>query len=144
VVINKQMHLAGAVHALVKGPWRAEESGPKMAWAVPKPSYQGDSCLGISQHLRRSFSFGLLMAFTAKIVCPTVLPDNHNSTTSQLFSHTYTDMDTDTIVDVFIVGGGPSGLAAALGLYRAQYAAIVFDSGVYRNAPTQHMHTVPT
>ncbi|KAK8931497.1 Thioredoxin reductase gliT [Metarhizium anisopliae] len=46
--------------------------------------------------------------------------------------------------DVLIVGGGPAGLAAALGLCRAQYTATVFDSGVYRNRLARHMHTVPT
>lgn len=46
--------------------------------------------------------------------------------------------------DVLIVGAGPSGLAAATGLARQLYTAVVFDSGVYRNARTEHMHNVPT
>lgn len=46
--------------------------------------------------------------------------------------------------DVLIVGAGPGGLAAATGLARQLYSAVVFDSGVYRNALTQHMHNVPT
>ena len=46
--------------------------------------------------------------------------------------------------DVLIVGGGPTGLAAALALSRQLYRAIVFDSGTYRNSISQHMHTVPT
>lgn len=47
-------------------------------------------------------------------------------------------------VDVLIIGGGPSGLAAALCLSRARYKTAIFDSGVYRNAETSHMHMVPT
>lgn len=46
--------------------------------------------------------------------------------------------------DVLIVGGGPGGLAAATGLARQLYSAVVFDSGVYRNARSEHMHNVPT
>ncbi len=46
--------------------------------------------------------------------------------------------------DVLIVGAGPGGLAAATGLARQLYTAVVFDSGVYRNARTEHMHNVPT
>lgn len=46
--------------------------------------------------------------------------------------------------DVLIVGAGPSGLAAATGLARQLHTAVVFDSGVYRNALTEHMHNVPT
>ncbi|KAK3307220.1 uncharacterized protein B0T15DRAFT_394737 [Chaetomium strumarium] len=46
--------------------------------------------------------------------------------------------------DVLIIGGGPSGLAAATSLARQLYTAVVFDSGVYRNARTRHMHNVPT
>ncbi|OLN88015.1 putative thioredoxin reductase-like protein 1 [Colletotrichum chlorophyti] len=47
-------------------------------------------------------------------------------------------------LDVLIVGGGPGGLAVATGLARQLYTAVVFDSGVYRNARTKHMHNVPT
>jgi thioredoxin reductase len=46
-------------------------------------------------------------------------------------------------LDVLIVGGGPAGLAVATGLARQLYTAVVFDSGVYRNARTKHMHNVP-
>ncbi|POR35291.1 Thioredoxin reductase [Tolypocladium paradoxum] len=46
--------------------------------------------------------------------------------------------------DVLIIGGGPGGLAVATGLARQLYTAVVFDSGVYRNARTKHMHNVPT
>ncbi|KAI8277822.1 Thioredoxin reductase [Colletotrichum sp. SAR11_57] len=48
------------------------------------------------------------------------------------------------IHDVLIIGGGPGGLAVATGLARQLYTAVVFDSGVYRNARTSHMHNVPT
>ncbi|MCJ1396704.1 hypothetical protein MMC18_009596 [Xylographa bjoerkii] len=47
-------------------------------------------------------------------------------------------------VDVLIVGGGPSGLSAALCLSRARYTTAIFDSSVYRNAESWHMHMVPT
>lgn len=47
-------------------------------------------------------------------------------------------------VDVIIIGGGPAGLSTALGLCRARHTAVVFDSGVYRNGLSQHVHTVPT
>ena len=40
--------------------------------------------------------------------------------------------------------GGPAGLAAALTLARQQHTTIVFDSKVYRNAPSPHMHIVLT
>ena len=47
------------------------------------------------------------------------------------------------LFDCLIVGGGPAGLAAALGLCRAIRTAVVFDSKSYRN-PTEHMHNVST
>jgi thioredoxin reductase len=47
-------------------------------------------------------------------------------------------------LDILIIGGGPAGLAVATGLARQLYTAVVFDSGVYRNARTKHMHNVPT
>jgi thioredoxin reductase len=50
----------------------------------------------------------------------------------------------ESAVDVLIVGGGPAGLAAALCLSRARYRTAIFDSGVYRNADSSHMHMVPT
>ncbi|KAF2789628.1 putative pyridine nucleotide-disulfide oxidoreductase, partial [Melanomma pulvis-pyrius CBS 109.77] len=46
--------------------------------------------------------------------------------------------------DVLILGGGISGLAAALTLARQQHTAVVLDSEVYRNAPSPHMHNVLT
>ncbi|GAB1317428.1 Thioredoxin reductase [Madurella fahalii] len=48
------------------------------------------------------------------------------------------------LLDVLIIGGGPAGLSVATGLARQLYTAVVFDSGVYRNARTKHMHNVPT
>lgn len=47
------------------------------------------------------------------------------------------------LYDVLIVGGGPAGLAMAVGLARQVYSALVLDSGEYRNARAAHMHTVP-
>ena len=44
--------------------------------------------------------------------------------------------------DAIIVGGGPAGLAALSGLARVRRKVLLIDSGVYRNAPTRHMHDV--
>jgi gliotoxin/aspirochlorine biosynthesis thioredoxin reductase len=46
------------------------------------------------------------------------------------------------LYDVLIIGGGPAGLSAATSLVRQSHTALVFDSGVYRNARSKHMHTV--
>ncbi|KAL6715585.1 hypothetical protein ACLMJK_006546 [Lecanora helva] len=46
--------------------------------------------------------------------------------------------------DVLIIGGGPAGLSAASALGRVQRSALLIDSGVYRNAQTQHVHDVIT
>ena len=46
------------------------------------------------------------------------------------------------LFDVLIIGAGPSGLSTATGIARQLHTAVVFDSGVYRNAKTQHMHNV--
>ena len=53
-------------------------------------------------------------------------------------------MATNSILDVLIIGGGPAGLSVATGLARQLYTAVVFDSGVYRNQITKHMHNVVT
>lgn len=53
-------------------------------------------------------------------------------------------MSTTHIVDALIVGAGPAGLSAALGLCRQRRTAVLFDSGVYRNAITSHMHNFAT
>src|ERR671915_2281248 len=42
--------------------------------------------------------------------------------------------------DVIVVGGGPSGLAAAMTLGRALRSTLVIDSGEPRNAPAHEMH----
>jgi thioredoxin reductase len=42
--------------------------------------------------------------------------------------------------DVVVVGGGASGLSAALVLSRARRKVLVVDSGTPRNAPAAHMH----
>jgi thioredoxin reductase len=44
--------------------------------------------------------------------------------------------------DVVIIGGGPTGLAAALTLGRSMRSTMVFDSGAPRNAPAEAMHNV--
>jgi gliotoxin/aspirochlorine biosynthesis thioredoxin reductase len=49
-----------------------------------------------------------------------------------------------TPYDVLIIGSGPAGLSTATALARQLHTAVVFDSGVYRNARTKHMHNVPT
>lgn len=49
---------------------------------------------------------------------------------------------TKTIFDALIVGGGPAGLSAALGLARVLRTALVFDSGKYRNEGVTAMHNV--
>src|SRR3954468_18275143 len=46
----------------------------------------------------------------------------------------------DSSYDVVIVGGGPSGLSAALVLGRCRRRVLVIDSGRPRNAAAQAMH----
>jgi thioredoxin reductase len=45
--------------------------------------------------------------------------------------------------DAVIIGGGPSGLTAAMALGRVRRNVLLLDSGEYRNDPTRHMHDVP-
>ncbi len=44
--------------------------------------------------------------------------------------------------DAIVIGAGPAGLQAALTLGRMHRAALVLDSGEYRNGPVEHMHNV--
>lgn len=46
--------------------------------------------------------------------------------------------------DVVIVGGGPSGLSAALALGRARKRVLLCDAGPRRNAAAQHIHNFVT
>lgn len=48
------------------------------------------------------------------------------------------------LYDCLVVGGGPAGMSAALGLCRALRSCVIFDDGQYRNWATSYMHTVPT
>ncbi|KAF5686945.1 hypothetical protein FCIRC_2637 [Fusarium circinatum] len=48
------------------------------------------------------------------------------------------------LVDVLIIGAGPAGLSAALALARQFHTAIVFNSSLFRNARSVHMHTIAT
>lgn len=50
----------------------------------------------------------------------------------------------DSVFDALIIGGGPAGLSTALTLCRALHTAVLFDSGVYRNGLSDHMHIVST
>lgn len=52
--------------------------------------------------------------------------------------------ETSSLHDVLVIGGGPAGLSAATGLARQLYTVVVFDSGVYRNERTTHMHNFVT
>ncbi|KAL4879934.1 hypothetical protein BJY04DRAFT_219738 [Aspergillus karnatakaensis] len=49
---------------------------------------------------------------------------------------------TTPLLDALIIGAGPAGLSVATGLARQLHTAVVFDSGLYRNARTSHMHNV--
>ncbi|EXL94473.1 hypothetical protein NOF04DRAFT_11438 [Fusarium oxysporum II5] len=48
------------------------------------------------------------------------------------------------VVDALIIGAGPAGLSAALALARQLHTAVVFNSSLFRNARSEHMHTIPT
>ena len=45
-----------------------------------------------------------------------------------------------TDVDVLVIGGGPSGLTAALYLARAQKSVLLIDDGRPRNLVAEHAH----
>lgn len=53
---------------------------------------------------------------------------------------THTHRPPDRSVDVAVVGGSASGLAAALQLARQRREVVVVDAGEPRNAPAAHMH----
>lgn len=57
--------------------------------------------------------------------------------------HIQAAVDTTTVYDTLVVGGGPSGLAALSSLARVRRTALLVDSAEYRNAATRHMHDVP-
>jgi thioredoxin reductase len=46
----------------------------------------------------------------------------------------------EDVYDVVVVGGGATGLSAALVLGRARRRVVLVDAGVPRNAPAAHMH----
>jgi thioredoxin reductase len=48
------------------------------------------------------------------------------------------------LYDALIIGGGPSGLSAALSFARQTYSTVVFDSQIYRNDNASHMHNMLT
>lgn len=45
-------------------------------------------------------------------------------------------------VDLLIIGSGPAGLSAALFFSRLKRSALVYDSGLYRNAGVKVAHTI--
>jgi thioredoxin reductase/SAM-dependent methyltransferase len=49
-------------------------------------------------------------------------------------------MDTNTIHDVVVVGGGVAGLSGAMALGRSKRSVLVIDAGEPRNAPADHAH----
>ncbi|KAE8168317.1 hypothetical protein BDV40DRAFT_310183 [Aspergillus tamarii] len=49
-----------------------------------------------------------------------------------------------TLFDVLVIGGGPAGLSVVTTLARQLHRVVLFDSGMYRNALTEHMHNVAT
>lgn len=52
--------------------------------------------------------------------------------------------DSESLVDAVIVGGGATGLQAALTLARIRRSAVLLDSGEYRNKTAAHMHNFIT
>jgi thioredoxin reductase len=51
-------------------------------------------------------------------------------------------MSLSTLYDLLTIGGGPSGLAAALSASRQIRRILIVDSREYRNLATTHMHNV--
>lgn len=52
-------------------------------------------------------------------------------------------MSATPLFDVLIIGAGPAGLAAATGLARQVYHALVFSDDSFRNAQSAYMHNFP-
>ncbi|KAL1407711.1 hypothetical protein Q8F55_007144 [Vanrija albida] len=52
-------------------------------------------------------------------------------------------MPAPTLTDLLVVGGGPAGLSAATMFARTLRPGVLYDSGVYRNAPARESHTIP-
>jgi gliotoxin/aspirochlorine biosynthesis thioredoxin reductase len=46
-------------------------------------------------------------------------------------------------IDVAVIGGGPAGIGATLGLARTKRVVAMFDSQMYRNAKVTEFHNVP-
>ncbi len=46
------------------------------------------------------------------------------------------------VYDAAVIGGGPAGLSAALALSRVLRSAVIFDSGLYRNAASDRIHNL--
>lgn len=67
------------------------------------------------------------------------LPSPPASTAQPVEASTARPVDS---VDIVIVGGGPTGLAAAIALARSLRSVLVIDSGAPRNAASAHAHNV--
>ncbi|KAL5395725.1 hypothetical protein PMIN06_007949 [Paraphaeosphaeria minitans] len=86
--------------------------------------------------------FGVLLsALPLLLLCP------HCSITTT-FTSTHNSSDNmaapQKVYDAIIIGGGPAGLSATLGLSRICRSSILFDSGEYRNQGSTAIHTYLT
>lgn len=52
------------------------------------------------------------------------------------------DLTSASLFDALIIGAGPAGLSAALGLARVRGTSVVFSDGTFRNAKGRHAHNV--